>query len=62
MVKGEGMFETLRTEVDGASGRLTLDRPDRLNPLSITALAEIAQAACWFDRQPKVIAASRLPV
>jgi enoyl-CoA hydratase/carnithine racemase len=48
------MFETLRTEIDGAVGRLTLDRPDKLNPLSTATLAELAAAARWFDERPGV--------
>ncbi len=39
----------MRAEVDGRIGRLTLDQPDKLNPLGATALAEIARAAAWFD-------------
>lgn len=42
-------FTTLRTEVDGRIGRLTLSQPDQLNPLGTTALEEIAAAARWFD-------------
>lgn len=47
-------FATLRVAVDGAVGRLTLDRPAKLNPLSPAALREIAQAARWFDEQRAV--------
>lgn len=42
-------FETLRVEADGRVGRLTLDQPERLNPLGSLALAEIIEAARWFD-------------
>jgi enoyl-CoA hydratase/carnithine racemase len=42
-------FRTLRVEVDGPRGRLTLDQPDRLNPLGAVALRELAEAAAWFD-------------
>lgn len=45
-------FETLTVAVDDGGtgiGRLTLNRPDRLNPLSGTALRELAEAARWFD-------------
>ena len=46
-------FTTLRAEVadvgSGRIGRLTLDQPDKLNPLGSLVLAEIAAAAEWFD-------------
>jgi enoyl-CoA hydratase/carnithine racemase len=42
-------YETLRVEVDGRIGRLTLTQPAQLNPLGTTALREIAEAARWFD-------------
>ena len=45
------MFDTLRAEVDGSIGHLTLDRPEKLNPLSTTTLAELAAAARWFAEQ-----------
>jgi enoyl-CoA hydratase/carnithine racemase len=48
------MFETLRTEVDGSVGRVVLDRPDKLNPLSTLTLRELASAARWFDERPEV--------
>ncbi len=48
------MFETLRAEVDGDLGHLTLDRPKKLNPLSTLTLSELAAAARWFDEQPGV--------
>ena len=38
-------FRTLRVEVDGRIGRLTLTQPDKLNPLGTVPLAEIAAAA-----------------
>src|SRR6478609_5463022 len=44
-------FRTLRAEVDGRLGRLTLDQPDRLNPIGARALEELAAAAAWFDDQ-----------
>lgn len=50
-------FETLRAEVDpadGRIGRLTLDRPDRLNAMGATMLRELAEAARWFDTQREV--------
>jgi len=48
------MFETLLTEIDGAIGQLTLNRPEKLNPLSTATLEELARAARWFDTQPGV--------
>ncbi len=45
---------TVVVEVDGPIGRLTLDVPEKLNPLGWRTLDEIAIAARWFDRQPQV--------
>ncbi len=45
---------TLTTTISGRVGRLTLDRPDKLNPLSTRCLDELAAAAAWFDAQPDV--------
>ena len=45
-------FETVEVAVDGATGTLWLDRPDKLNPLSTQTLAELEDAARWFDRHP----------
>jgi enoyl-CoA hydratase/carnithine racemase len=45
---------TVEVTVDGPVGRLTLDRPDKLNPLGPVTLREITAAAGWFDRQPDV--------
>jgi len=42
-------FSTLRVEVDGRIGRLTLTQPKKLNPLGTTCLREIAEAAAWFN-------------
>lgn len=42
-------FRTLRAEVDGRLGWLTLAQPDRLNPIGAQALEELAAAAAWFD-------------
>ena len=46
---GPPEFTTLRVEVDGRIGRLTLDQPAKLNPLGTAPLREIADAARWFD-------------
>ena len=48
------MFETLETTVDGAVGRIWLNRADKLNPLSTLTLQELARAAAWFNGQPEV--------
>ncbi|MDH3753038.1 MAG: enoyl-CoA hydratase/isomerase family protein [Acidimicrobiia bacterium] len=44
-------FDTLSIGLDEGIGRLTLDQPDALNPLGSAVLAELAQAASWFDAQ-----------
>lgn len=40
---------TLQVSIDGPVARLTLNRPERLNALSRTSLAELADAAHWLD-------------
>ena len=47
-------FETLTLSADGPVGRLTLNRPERLNALGATTLRELAEAARWFDARPDV--------
>jgi enoyl-CoA hydratase/carnithine racemase len=47
-------FETLNIDVDGAIGRMTLNRPERLNAMNSTMLRELAEAARWFDLQADV--------
>ena len=47
-------FETLTVTVDAAIGRIELNQPDRLNPLSTTCLEELVAAASWFDAQEDV--------
>lgn len=47
-------FTRLTATVDGPIGRLTLQRPDRLNALDPELLSELADAARWFDAQPEV--------
>ena len=44
-------FTTIQAHVDGEVGRLTLDRPEKLNPLGTTTLLELIEAAAWFDEQ-----------
>ncbi|WP_394938108.1 enoyl-CoA hydratase/isomerase family protein [uncultured Ilumatobacter sp.] len=48
-------FTTLTAEVTDRIGRLTLTQPDKLNPLGTVPLAEIAQAAAWFDTTDAVV-------
>lgn len=45
-------FDTLLVAVDGPLGRLWLNVPDKLNPLSTHTLHELQQAARWFDTFP----------
>jgi len=47
-------FETILVASQGSIGRLTLNRPEKLNPLGATTLREIAAAARWFDAQDTV--------
>ena len=56
----EKSFETLTVKVEGSIGRLTLSRPEKLNPLSVRALEEISLAARYFDEetQAKVVIVS----
>ncbi|MGH7289280.1 MAG: enoyl-CoA hydratase/isomerase family protein [Myxococcota bacterium] len=44
-------FETLHVVVEGRIGRLTLNRPEKLNPLGARTLRELAEAARWLDAQ-----------
>jgi len=48
------MFETLELSLDGAVGRLWLNRPDKLNAISSQVLTELTEAARWFDEQSGV--------
>ncbi|MDP2825546.1 MAG: enoyl-CoA hydratase/isomerase family protein [Sulfuritalea sp.] len=47
-------FETLRVAAEGPLGRLTLNRPEKLNALSPTTLRELVRAAAWFDSRPEI--------
>jgi enoyl-CoA hydratase/carnithine racemase len=53
-------FASIRVEVDGALGRLTLNRPERLNAIGAAMLQELAEAARWFDshRELRVVIVS----
>jgi enoyl-CoA hydratase/carnithine racemase len=47
-------FETIVVKAEGPLGRLTLNRPERLNALGATLMRELTAAAGWFDGQPEV--------
>ena len=47
-------FETLQIDVNGEIGRLTLNRPDKLNAMSSIMLRELVEAARWFDTQTEI--------
>src|SRR5260370_31395813 len=53
-------FQTIKVEVEDALGRLTLNRPERLNAVGDTMLQEMAEAARWFDshRELRVVIVS----
>jgi len=44
-------FESLSLRVDGAIGELRLERPEKLNPLSVETLDELVRAARHLDAQ-----------
>lgn len=48
------MFETLETSITEAIGTITLNRPERLNALSVQLCEDLISAANWFDRQAGV--------
>ena len=45
-------IQTISVTCDGRRATLTLNRPNRLNALSNELMAEVADAAAWFDHQP----------
>ncbi len=45
------VFETLTVTIEEDIGKLSLNQPDKLNPLGTNTLQEIAEAAEWFDQQ-----------
>ena len=47
-------FTTIEVSESGAVGAITLNRPEKLNPLSSRTLRELAGAASWFDERPQV--------
>lgn len=48
------MFETLEIKVEGAIGTISLNRPERLNALSLQLGEDLILAANWFDTQAEV--------
>lgn len=50
-------FSTIEVRTANQRGRITLNRPDKLNPLSTTTLEELAEAARFLDshRDVKVV-------
>ncbi|MGB7861474.1 MAG: enoyl-CoA hydratase/isomerase family protein [Acidimicrobiia bacterium] len=48
-------FETLSVSVDGRTGRIELNRPDRLNAMTPEMLKELIEVARWFDEQTGVL-------
>src|ERR1039457_3453868 len=53
-------FQTIRVKGKDDLGRLTLNRPERLNAVGATMLQELAEAARWFDshRELRVVIVS----
>lgn len=50
---GQPDLETMRLEIDGHIGTLTLDRPDELNAMSPQMIGELAIISAWLaDRAP----------
>lgn len=47
-------FSTLEVEHRGSRGSITLNRPDKLNPLGVATLVELVEAAAFFDALPEV--------
>ena len=47
---GATEYETIMVEVEGAIGRVLLNRPDKLNPLSTETLLELTDAFHHLDR------------
>ncbi|MDP5070657.1 MAG: enoyl-CoA hydratase-related protein, partial [Congregibacter sp.] len=48
------MFETLELECEGSIARLWLNRPEKLNPLSLQTLEELALAATKLNSDAKI--------
>lgn len=47
-------FSTIEVNVSGVRGAITLNRPEKLNPLSAITLNELVDAARFLDSKPQV--------
>jgi enoyl-CoA hydratase/carnithine racemase len=47
-------FETIALALDGPLGRITLNRPDRLNAVGATMMRDLIAAAAFFDERLEV--------
>ena len=47
-------FSSLEIETDGSVGTLCLNRPNKLNALSLELLEEITEAALWFNTNDQI--------
>lgn len=47
-------FSTIDVHAGAERGSITLNRPEKLNPLGLETLGELAEAARWFDEQADV--------
>ena len=44
-------YETITATIEHGIGRLTLDQPDKLNPLGANTLQDIIDATTWFNKE-----------
>ena len=44
-------YETITASIEYGIGRLTLDQPDKLNPLGTNTLQDIIDATTWFNKE-----------
>ena len=44
-------YETITATIEYGIGRLTLDQPDKLNPLGTNTLQDIIDATTWFNKE-----------
>lgn len=47
-------FSTIEVSCNATRGAITLNRPDKLNPLGTTTLTELVEAARFLDSKPEV--------